>query len=388
MSRKIVNYRITNNKTEKKNMSDWHIISQDAKYYASVIKGYIGIFLLIMAIIDLIVLISVFVHVSNYFSISLTFIGLLLANIIAGSIFKKITLTSLGIRRTLCAILFIFLAIITICNYFIAEIGSHHGTASYQEIKTVEKSSEMLISTECANLYLDPDNKIIYTISDMGKGKYINKYFLSNYNTSEYLFLYNVGIQVPYKSEQVSDFFLYPPTPHTITSYEYLVEVTINGERYIGKAFIPGLVNFKNNASSVLFYIRYSEDSTKYYLVSKIDEYLVFQSDVSTFSTIYKNVKYSEKEYFYVRYNRYLSEIYGINNYEPLDETNVKYINSLQTISPTIQKINFFWVGSIENETFIATTPVVEVVYANGTSDIAIIRDIDAKRIESIIGYS
>jgi hypothetical protein len=73
---------------------------------------------------------------------------------------------------------------------------------------------------------------------------------------------------------------------------------------------------------------------------------------------------------------------------EEIENSNIRFINSVLVISPFIEKVNFFWVGEVVGETFVATTPVIEIVYTDQTSDIAIIKDINAGAIKAILGYN
>jgi hypothetical protein len=121
-------------------------------------------------------------------------------------------------------------------------------------------------------------------------------------------------------------------------------------------------------------------------MMSHLDVDIPFQSDYSSFATPFENVKYtSDQEYFYVRYNRYLEQYMESDDYEKLDEKNVRFAKTLLTISTTISKINFFWIGEEVNGQFIASLPVMEIVYDNGTCDIAIIKDISPESLQSAV---
>jgi hypothetical protein len=133
--------------------------------------------------------------------------------------------------------------------------------------------------------------------------------------------------------------------------------------------------------------ISYGENINTVYEVNKVDGYLLFQSEYSSFSTPFENVKYSENEFFYVRYNRYMRQYTGSDEIDEIEQENVRYINSVLVVSPTIKKVNFFWIGETVENVFTATTPVIEVVYDDGTSDIAIIKDINAGAVKTILGY-
>jgi hypothetical protein len=63
-------------------------------------------------------------------------------------------------------------------------------------------------------------------------------------------------------------------------------------------------------------------------------------------------------------------------DYEEIGEENVRFAKTLVTLSTKIKKINFFWIGYTANGQFIASTPVMEIVYEDNTCDIAIIKDI------------
>jgi hypothetical protein len=137
-----------------------------------------------------------------------------------------------------------------------------------------------------------------------------------------------------------------------------------------------------------MFVLTYNSTDELYYNVSVVDQYLLFQNEYTAFSTPFENVKYtSDKEYFYVRYNRYLASYTEGEEYEEISEENVRFARSLTTLSSNIMKINFFWIGEVVNEEFVATTPVMEIVYYNGTSDIAVIKDISPNNFKSAISY-
>lgn len=292
---------------------------------------------------------------------------------------------------TYIQVLSIFLSIL--CIVSCAEAGitvlTSSTTASLNaQISEIKKTSDLILSTDQTDVYLNRKDMTVYSVSDTFGSKYINKSYASVAENSEYYFLYNVGMEIKPEAEELSDVYLYPPTPHTITGYDYLLEFAVNNVRYVSRVFIPGIVNFNHNISSHILDISYGDQISTVYEVNKVDEYLLFQSDYSSFSTPFENVKYSENEYFYVRYNRYMRSYLEIDEVDEIEEDNVRFINSVMVVSPTIHKVNFFWIGEVIDETFTATTPVIEIVYENDTSDIAIVKDINAGAIKTILGYN
>ena len=321
---------------------------------------------------------------------NIAILSVALIEIIAFLIYKICFKSSFKILVASILIFTMILCIISSIFSISASIGLKNKMSLASEIREIKKTSEKLISTDFADVYLNLDEKAVYTISNISGTKYINKNIWSVADNSEYYDMYNLAIEMEVDIQGVSDFFVYPPSPHTITGYEYLVEFDYQNETYVTKVFLPGLVNFNRPASALLFLLQYQNTADRYYLVSKIDDYLLFQSDVSSFSTPAYNVKYtSDDEYFYLRYNRYLDEVTkNEEDVKQMNENNVRFIKSLVPMSLNIKKVNFFWIGQTSEEgIFTATTPVMEVVYNNNTCDIAILKDISAKDLLSAIGY-
>ena len=112
------------------------------------------------------------------------------------------------------------------------------------------------VHTDFADVYLNLDEKAVYTVSNIKGSKYINKNIWSVADNSEYYDMYNLAIEMEVDIEGISDFFVYPPSPHTVTGYEYLVEFDYQNETYVTKVFLPGLVNFNRPSSSLLFLLQ------------------------------------------------------------------------------------------------------------------------------------
>ena len=313
---------------------------------------------------------------------------LLLSNIIACVIFTCfVRRKSITFVHTLTIFLSV-LCVVTCIETTVSAFSTGRSSSINHQINDVKKSSALILSTDKADIYLNKDDMTVYTVSDTFGSKYINKSYASPADKSEYYFLYNVGVEIEHEADDLSDVFLYPPTPHTITGYDYLLEFVLNGIKYVSRVFIPGVVEFNNNISSRLIDISYGNTIDTIYRVDKVDEYLLFRSDYSSFSTPFENVQYAENEYFYVRYNRYMRAYLESDEVEEIENSNIRFINSVLVISPFIEKVNFFWVGEVVGETFVATTPVIEIVYTDQTSDIAIIKDINAGAIKAILGYN
>ena len=127
-------------------------------------------------------------------------------------------------------------------------------------------------------------------------------------------------------------------------------------------------------------------DREYYYCEPDIIEQVNLKVNPTTTEYTFENVKYtSEQEYFYVRYNRYLAAYMESEDYDEIDEKNVRFAKTLLTMSTTIKKINFFWIGEEVNGQFVASIPVMEIVYDNGTCDIAIIKDISPESLGSAV---
>ena len=308
---------------------------------------------------------------------SIFMVALFAVNIIASAIFsiwnkpKKLNF--------LCSCISFFLILTIISSSFLlyGELGIDKAFAVNKEISEVTSNSTKILSTDMVDIYVNLDKMEAYSVSNIAGQKYVNTNKFSIAEESEYYFLYNVGIQLNSPTASITEMFVYPPTPHTTTGYEYLLEIKYNNQLYVTKVFLPGYLNLENNVSSQMFVLTYTSSQEKFYVVNRVDDYFVFQSDYSTFSTPYENVKYtSDQEFFYVRYNRYLSEYMDGEDYEEIGEENVRFAKTLVTLSTKIKKINFFWIGYTANEQFIASTPVMEIVYEDDTCDIAIIKDI------------
>jgi hypothetical protein len=313
-------------------------------------------------------------------------VALLISNLITGIVYKLIKKDK-GVLKKIVVLFCVVLFLVSFTFSIINQLNLQASLQLKQDINRIKNSSELIISTEQADVYLNLDEMALYTISNISKQKYINKSYVSQYENSELYYLYNVGISLNYSSQNVSEVFLYMPTPYTITGYDYLLEFDYRNQRYVSKFFLPGYVDLPLSNSTLLFNIKYGSD--KNYDVNRFDEYFVFRSETSSFSTPFQNVPYNENEYFYVRYNRYIRQMAANSDedVEQIKDTDVRYINSKVLLSPVIKQVNFFWIGYEESETFYATTPVIEIVYNDGTSDIAVIKDISAKEIDSIVGY-
>ena len=55
-------------------------------------------------------------------------------------------------------------------------------------------------------------------------------------------------------------------------------------------------------------------------------------------------------------------------------------------MSPLIDKVTFYVIGEEHDGVFEASFPLIEIVYDNETSDIAVIKDIDMTNIKQIVG--
>jgi hypothetical protein len=313
---------------------------------------------------------------------------LFLFDIISIIVYTKIAKPTRKVLMPCCAIFMAILCITSFAFSLYAEWGWNEKIALKKEIRNIEKTCSEVISTPLGTVYVDMENKKTYTVSDIAGYQYINTSTFSISEESEYNYLYNVGIQLNKNIPGLSEIFLYPPTPNTTTGYEYLLEVEYSGQKYIAKVFLPGIVEFDLSANAQMFALTYKSSNERYYIVSQFDEYLLFQSEYSSFSTPFKTVKYSsEKEYFYVRYNRYLEAMYGESEeYQEIGESNVRYISALVPMSTAIEKVNFFWIGTTDSSgVFTATLPVIEIVYIDNTSTIAVIKDIVAEDIKSVV---
>ena len=318
---------------------------------------------------------------------SIAFVGLIIFDLIAGILFKKLASPNSKVLIKSLALFMALLCCISALFTVYGQLGWGQMFSIKLQIKEIEKTCDKVVSTPLVDVYVNMDDKKVYSVSNIAGQKYINESTFSIYEESEYSFLYNVGIQLETKIDGIKEIYLYPPTPNTVTGYEYLLELDYENQKYVAKVFIPGIVEFSLSATAQMFALTYKSSSERYYIVSKFDKYMLFQSEYSSFSTPFENVKYtSEKEYFYVRYNRYLEAFYGDEvEYEQIGEENVRFISSYIPVSTVISKVNFFWVGIENNGTFTATLPVIEIVYIDGTCDIAVIKDIVASDIKSVV---
>ena len=293
------------------------------------------------------------------------------------------------LKRTILVVTMYFLIFSLISTSFLLwnSLNTKHFFSVQKEISQVKKTSELLLSSEMADIYIDTTNKKVYSISNISGTKYVNQNSWVESDKSEFYFLYNLGIEIQdLKSNVVSSVCVFPPTPNTTTGYDYLIEFIYEGKTYVTQVFIPGYLVFGLAPSTAMFTLAYND--SRYYNVSRLDSYLLFQSDYSTFSAEFRNVKYaSDNEYFYARYNRYLDAFYNDDvEFTPINENNVRFAKSLVPLSSSVKKINFFWVGETNSSgVFIGTTPVIEIIYNNGTCDIAVIKDIDAMNLYSAI---
>lgn len=385
---RVTNQRLDKRQTvEKKKNNDIKETFSDIKSLfckermASLI--FIGVFSLIN-IISMIIIGCVITGIPQ----AILFTALFFIDIVGIIIYTKIKKPQQKIFMSCCAIFMATLCIVSLAFSLYGEFGWNEKIALNKEIRKIEKTCDEVVSTPLGTLYVDMENKKTYTVSDIAGYKYINTSTFSIAEESEYNYLYNVGIQLNKTIPGLSEIFLYPPTPNTTTGYEYILEVEYSGQKYVAKVFIPGIVEFDFSAQAQMFALTYKSSSDRYYIVSQFDEYLLFQSEYSTFSTPFKTVKYSsEKEYFYVRYNRYLNAMYGDSEeYQEIGEDNVRYISAYVPMSTAIEKVNFFWIGTTDSSgVFTGTLPVIEIVYIDNTSSIAVIKDIVAEDIKSVV---
>ena len=343
------------------------------------------IFLLSLTIANIIAMILIGIFTTSIPQ-SIAMVGLFICNLIAIFVFNFWTRNKLATFIQSGVSFFLILTLVSTAFLIYGNIGIGDSFMINREIAAVKKDAIKVISTDYADIYINLDKMEAYTISDIADQKYVNTNKFAPAEDSEYYFLYNVGIQMASPDSQIEDVYIYPPTPHTTTGYDYLLEIKYRNQVYVTKVFLPGYVDLNKNVSATMFALTYASTSEKYYVVNRIDEYLVFQSEFSTFSTPYKNVKYtSDQEYFYVRYNRYLEAYMESDDYTEIQENNVKFAKSLLTLSTTINKVNFFWIGEEINGQFVASIPVMEIVYDNGTCDIAIIKDISPEDLSSAV---
>lgn len=318
---------------------------------------------------------------------SILIFSVFVLNLLAGIIGYKL----LKFDKTIhIKIITAFCLLLCIMSFLISGISSLRFDEFFvlnQEIHDAKQNSELLLSTDMVDIYVNYNDKKIYSISNINGQKYVNENKWSESDVSEYYSLYTVGIEIDTTASQLTNVFLYPPTPYTITGYDYLIEFTYNHQRYVTRVFLPGMIDFHFPASARIFKLIYTNNADKYYNVSRVDEYIIFQSPYSTFTSPFANVKYtSEKEYFFVRYNRYLQAMAESENetVQEIQQENVVFIKSFTTMSPIITKVNFFWVGNVIDETFVAEFPVMEIIYSNNTCDIAVIKDIDAANLKGL----
>lgn len=308
---------------------------------------------------------------------------------LASTIFTLVKKRSKYVVISIIAMFCIVLTIVSFGMELYFASGIQDNIELNSQIADIKKTSDKIISTDYATVYLNLDEMKVYTVSNFGGEKYINENKFSPSEESEYFELYNIGIQIYSQVPEVDKLFIYPPTPSTITGYDYLIEIENKNQSYVTKVFIPGFVNLDRYMDKQVFGIAYT-NSDNFYIASRLNGYLIFQSDLMSWASPYENVAYtSDKEYFYVRYNRYLRAYWGddFKEEDQINEENVKFGRSFKVMGPTIQKVNIFWVGHVENETFIATTPVMEIVYKDDTCDIVILKDIDIANIDGIVSY-
>ena len=313
----------------------------------------------------------------------------LVATTLATTIFTLIRKRSKYVIVSVVAMFCIVLTLISFGIEVYLASGIQDNIELNAQIADIKKNSTKFLSTDYATVYMNLEEMKVYTVSNFGGEKYINENKFSPSEESEYFELYNIGIQVYSQVPEVDKLFVYPPTPSTITGYDYLIEIEHKNQSYVTKVFIPGFVNLDRYMDGQVFSISYT-NTDNFYVVSRLNGYLIFQSDLKSWASPYKNVTYtSDKEYFYVRYNRYLREYWGdeFKEEDEIGEENVKFGRSFQTMSPTIQKVNIFWIGHVENETFIATAPVMEIIYKDNTCDIVLLKDIDITNIDGIVAY-
>jgi hypothetical protein len=248
------------------------------------------------------------------------------------------------------------------------------------EISQAKRNSVLVLETSMVEVYINYEDQMVYAISNIDGQKYVNQNHWCEEDSSEFYNLYTIGFQMDSPDEELTELFIYPPSPYTMTGYDYLIEFIYNKQRYVTKIFIPGYIDLKAKASSKLCKLTYKNNDSRYFDVRRIDNYLVFQGEYSAFATPFQNVEYSsDNEYFFLRYNRYLRAMNpDIALSDEITENNVRFARSLSVMSTSIKKINFFWIGTTtSNGVFVAEFPVIEIIYNNNTCDVAVIRDID-----------
>lgn len=386
---KISNQRLDRRKEKEVKLdNDFKKTLKEFKTGFSNMSIAIKIYFLVFVLLNLASMILIGIFCASIVQ-AIAFVGLMIFDIASVIIFKKVAKpTSKVFMRSIALFMALLCCVSTLFTLY-GQLGWGQMFSIKSQIKEIEKTCDKVVSTPLVDVYVNLNDKKVYSISNIADQKYINESTFSIYEESEYSFLYNVGIQLNTEIDGVKEIYLYPPTPNTVTGYEYLLELDYESQKYVAKVFIPGIVEFPLSAKAQMFALTYKSSDERFYIVSKFDKYLLFQSEYSSFSTPFENVKYtSEKEYFYVRYNRYLEAFYGDEvEYEEIGEKNVRFISSYIPMSTVISKVNFFWVGIETNGKFTATLPVIEIVYIDNTCDIAVIKDVVASDIKSVVTH-
>ena len=130
----------------------------------------------------------------------------------------------------------------------------------HKAVSNIKQTSTLVLSTDYVDLYVDPDNMLVYSVCDIDGEKYIDQKNVVKADDSEFYHLFNIGIEIKHKetTSAIEEVFLYNPTPFTTTGCEYLLEYVYNDVRYVSRVFLTGIIDYNSAMFEYQFAIHYN----------------------------------------------------------------------------------------------------------------------------------
>lgn len=276
--------------------------------------------------------------------------------------------------------------LITLLNCY-ALLDSNFGwsrNATFSEVvKNVSSTSELVYQSDYTKLYVDIENKRLYSISDIktGTGQYFYQTNLSPQDESEYKTLYSTGIKLTSLSNKIPEIVVHPTTISTLTGYEQLFELKIDDVIYIAPTFFMGKFNVNDDTFDKIVDIKYGDNGIQNYEVYKMqDGNLFIQNNLSAFITPCVNVQYDSNIKFQNRFTEYMQAFN--NGYSLPAELTFGFFNSIEGKGDNIERVSFYYeIYNME----IQGGSLMEIVYKDGTADVAYVKEMYAENLTAVM---
>lgn len=342
--------------------------------------------LIIASTIISIIILIILMNIKNTMIANITILSTMLLGTIFAIIIAKIK--KRNILKYISTSLSCFLICLVLFNIF-AYLDMQIGWSSRIEYNKIEHSikstSDLIYKTDQTKLYYDNKNQILYSICEIENEFHILQGHVTNAQKTEYTDLYGNGFKAKNLSKNLKELYIHEPTTSTISTNEYILEmINNNDETFVGKALIVGTIDEINNYEKVLE-ISYGEYYYDIYKDIENKNFLI-HNNLETTRTPYLNTPHKDEDYFSYRFEKYMQEFDKANT-EEADGSNyifkVQFTEEIKN-NDKVKRITVY--DQIENEIYTIGS-FIEIVYNDGTSDIAFTNNLYGNKITSVKIY-